>query len=75
MAHRKRNRHWMQKAFGKHPGRFSAKARRAGKSTQEYAREEKNAPGALGKEARLAALGKRLAKRRHHRGHSRGGRR
>jgi len=44
---------WMAGAV-KHPGRFSAKAKAAGKSTAEYAREESGAPGALGEEARLA---------------------
>jgi len=44
---------WMSGAV-KHPGRFSAKAKTAGKSTEEYAKEESGAPGALGEEARLA---------------------
>ena len=38
----------------KRPGAFSAKARRAGKSTAEYAKEKAHAPGVLGKQARLA---------------------
>ena len=43
----------------KHPGAFSAKAAKAGKSTSAYAREEKHAGGTLGKEANLAlTLGK-----------------
>lgn len=71
---RRRGRKWMKKAFGKHPGKFTAKAHRAGKSVQEYAREKEHAPGALGKEARLAKLGKKMARRRH-RGSHRGSRR
>ncbi len=46
---------WIPKAVPKsHEGKFTAKAERAGKSVHEYAEEEKHAPGALGKEARLA---------------------
>ena len=57
---------FLQKAFGAHPGRFTAKAKRAGKSVQQYAQEELHAAGALGKEARLAKLGKKLAQRKKH---------
>lgn len=46
---------WMQSAVPEsHKGKFSAKAKAAGKSTHEYAEEEKGASGTLGKEARLA---------------------
>jgi hypothetical protein len=46
---------WMAGAVKpSHKGLFSAKAKRAGKSTAEYAKEEAGAPGALGREARLA---------------------
>jgi len=38
----------------KHPGIFKAAAERAGKSTQEYAEENKHASGKLGSRARLA---------------------
>ena len=38
----------------KHPGVFRKAAQAAGKSTQEYAEEEKHAPGKLGRRARLA---------------------
>lgn len=41
-------------ATSKHKGLFAAKAAKAGESTSEYAREKEHAPGALGKEARLA---------------------
>jgi hypothetical protein len=37
-----------------HEGKFSAKAKRAGETTREFAKEKEGAPGALGKEARLA---------------------
>ncbi len=36
-------------------GKFAAKAKAAGKSTAEFAEEKAHAPGALGKEARLAS--------------------
>lgn len=37
-------------------GKFSAAAARAGKSTQEYAEEKKDAPGKTGQRARMAAM-------------------
>ena len=47
--------HWIQKSITKkNKGKFSAKAKRAGKSTIDYAEEESSAPGTLGKEAREA---------------------
>lgn len=45
---------WIAKATAKHKGKFSAKAKKAGKSTHAYAEQEKGASGTLGKEARLA---------------------
>ena len=44
---------WIKGAI-KHPGAFSAKAKRAGETTAQYAREKAHAPGTLGKQARLA---------------------
>ncbi len=44
---------WIKGAV-KHPGAFKAKAEAAGKSTAEFAAEKADAPGALGKQARLA---------------------
>jgi len=44
---------WIQGAI-KSPGAFSAKAKSAGKSTAEFAKEKQGAPGKLGKQARLA---------------------
>jgi hypothetical protein len=38
----------------KHPGSFSAKAKAAGKSTKEFAKEHEHSKGLLGKQARLA---------------------
>ena len=38
----------------KHPGAFRRAAQKAGMSTQAYAEKEKDAPGILGKRARLA---------------------
>lgn len=37
-------------------GKFSAKAAKAGVSTSKYASEKAHAPGALGKEARMAKM-------------------
>jgi hypothetical protein len=45
---------FIQKATSKHPGLFRKKAEAAGESTAEYASQEADAPGKLGKEARLA---------------------
>ncbi len=46
---------WIKKAVKpSHEGRFKKKAERAGMSTAAYADKEKDAPGTLGKEARLA---------------------
>jgi hypothetical protein len=48
---------WMQKAVKPaNKGKFTAKAEAAGKSVPEYAAEKADAPGALGKEARLAQV-------------------
>ena len=44
---------WIQGAI-KHPGSFRAAAKRAGKTTHEYAEEKKDAGGKVGKRARLA---------------------
>ncbi len=52
---------WIQKA-DLDTGSFTAKAKRAGKSVQEYAREKENAPGKLGKQARLARTFKKMAR-------------
>lgn len=55
MAEKKKKKLWIQGAVPKaHEGKFTAKADRAGKSVADYAAEKKDAPGALGKEARLA---------------------
>jgi len=46
---------WMKGAVKpSRKGVFKAKAERAGMSTAAYAAKERNAPGRLGKEARLA---------------------
>lgn len=55
MADKPKKQGWMRDAVPKaHQGRFAAKAKAAGKTTSEYAAEKKDAPGVLGKEARLA---------------------
>lgn len=45
---------WIKGAIKK-PGAFSSKAKKAGESTAEYAKEKASAPGKLGKQARLAS--------------------
>lgn len=45
---------WIAKATSNADGQFAAKAKAAGKTTREYAAEKANAPGRLGKQARLA---------------------
>jgi hypothetical protein len=44
---------WIQGAI-KHPGSFSAAAKKAGMSTSAYAQKKKHAGGVTGKRARLA---------------------
>lgn len=44
---------WMSGAV-KHPGALRRKAKAAGKSTMEFAREHAQDPGAMGEESRLA---------------------
>jgi hypothetical protein len=46
---------FIAQATSKHKGLFKKKAEDAGESTAEYAKNEYDAPGALGKEARLAS--------------------
>jgi len=48
----------------KHPGAFTAQAKKAGKSVAAYAQEKKDAGGTLGKRARLAITLRRLGKKR-----------
>lgn len=55
--------HWMAEAFKNAHGQFSAKAKAAGKSTAEYAKEKYHAPGRLGRQARLAAIASRVRKK------------
>lgn len=45
---------WIAGATKNAHGQFAAKAKAAGMSTREYAAKEANAPGKLGKQARLA---------------------
>lgn len=50
----KKKKKWIKKAVEDGEGKFSAKAKAAGKSTAEFAAEKYDAAGKLGKEARLA---------------------
>jgi len=45
----------------KHPGAFTASAKRAGKSVGEYAREHQHDSGKLGQRARFAMTMRKLA--------------
>lgn len=57
---------WIQKAVKpENEGKFSAKAKAAGKSTQAYADEKADASGTLGKEARLAMTFAKMRSRRY----------
>lgn len=46
---------WVQSATTNSHGQFKAKAEKAGMSTSAFAAKEKDAPGLLGKQARLAS--------------------
>jgi hypothetical protein len=48
-------RNWIKGAVEGGKGNFRKKAQAAGKTTKEFAAEKANAPGKLGKEARLAS--------------------
>jgi len=54
---------FIQKAI-KHPGAFTAQAKKAGESVGEFAEEKKSAKGTVGKRARLALTLRKLAKKR-----------
>ena len=55
MADAPKKKNWIQAAVPKsRKGVFGAKAKAAGETTREYAEEKKDAPGVLGKQARLA---------------------
>jgi hypothetical protein len=54
---------WIAKATSTNKGSFSAAAKRAGKSTAEYAAEKDDASGATGKRARLAEMLMKLRKK------------
>ncbi len=49
-----KSKNWIKGATKNAHGQFAAKAKAAGKSTREFAREKAGAPGKLGKQARLA---------------------
>lgn len=53
---------WIKKAIKK-PGSFSTAAKRAGKSTAEFAEEHDDNSGKLGKRARLAETLMKLRKK------------
>ncbi len=63
MADKPKRKGWIQKADIKE-GAFTKKAKAAGKSVQAYAREKRDAPGKLGKQARLAETFESMSKKR-----------
>jgi hypothetical protein len=50
----KRKKKWVKEAVADAHGQFSSKAKAAGETTKEFAKEKESAPGKLGKQARLA---------------------
>ena len=53
----------------KRPGALTRKAKRAGESVREFAREHAHSPGRLGKQARFALIARKWhhgGKKRHH---------
>ena len=55
---------WIQKATEKGKGKFAAKAKAAGMSTAAFAKSKADAPGKLGKQARLAMTLSKLRKKK-----------
>lgn len=53
--------HWIEHAH-LNKGSFSAKAKKAGMSTQGFAKKESDAPGKIGKQARLARTFAKMGK-------------
>jgi len=63
MADKKKK--WIQSAIKpQNEGKFTEKADAAGKSVHEYAEEKKDAPGKLGKQARLALTFEGMSKKK-----------
>lgn len=54
---------WIKDSI-KHPGAFSAKAKKAGESTAKFAQEKKDASGTIGKQARLAITLSKMRKKK-----------
>jgi hypothetical protein len=54
MADKPKLKKWVQGATENAHGQFRRKAEAAGETTREFAREKADAPGLLGKQARLA---------------------
>lgn len=63
MADKPKRKKWIQGADIKE-GAFTKKAKAAGKTVREYAAEKKDAPGKLGKQARLAQTFEGMAKKK-----------
>ena len=60
--------HWMQKAFAKNKGKFTKKAKAAGESVQEHAKEvlspKSKASTTTKREANLARTAKKIANKK-----------
>jgi len=56
--------HWMKKAFSNAHGQFKAKAKAAGMSTSAFAHKHEHDSGRTGRQARLALVGMRSAKKK-----------
>lgn len=54
MADKPKRKRWVQGATENAHGQFRRKAEAAGETTREFAKEKENAPGLLGRQARLA---------------------
>ena len=51
--------HWMEHAFGAHPGAMTRAAKAEGESNSEYIAQHQHASGHAGQMARLASIGKK----------------
>lgn len=54
MAEKKKRKNWIKKATANSHGQFKAKAKKAGETTKQFAKEHAEDSGKLGKQARLA---------------------
>lgn len=55
---------WIKQATSKSHGQFAAKAKKAGMSTNAFAKKESGASGKIGKQARLAEALSKMRKKK-----------